>query len=114
MVLNRVAAHGLNPDEADNRIMAAAFGLMEEDGSGRVKIVSADAALRIKASQLGLAAEDYHRASKGRDALGVRGWHKVDTNRQLIDALYAAGSVEVPAAFDGMVTNEYGVPSDGS
>jgi PhoH-like ATPase len=113
LVLDRVAAHGLNPEKADNRILAAALGLTEE-GTARVKIVSADAALRIKASQLGLAAEDYHRASKGRDALGVRGWHKVETDRQLIDSLYAGGTIEIPAAFDGMVTNEYVVLSAGS
>lgn len=113
LVLETIAAHGLNPDKADNRILAAALGLTRE-GAGRVKIVSADAALRIKASQLGLAAEDYHRASKGRDALGVRGWHRVETNRELIDALYAGGAVAIPAAFDGMVTNEYVVLSAGS
>ncbi|MDQ1492661.1 MAG: PhoH-like ATPase [Actinomycetota bacterium] len=113
LVLDRVAALGLNPDKADNRILAAALGLTEHAGA-RVKIVSADAALRIKASQLGLAAEDYHRANKGRDALGVRGWHKVDTDRQLIDSLYANGTIEIPAAFDGMVTNEYVVLSAGS
>ena len=113
LVLDQVAAHGLNPEKADNRILAAALGLTR-DGSVGVKIVSADAALRIKASQLGLTAEDYHRASKGRDALGVRGWHKVDTNRELIDALYASGAVPIPAAFDGMVTNEYVVLSAGS
>jgi PhoH-like ATPase len=113
LVLDQVAAHGLNPEKADNRILAAALGLVR-DGSVGVKIVSADAALRIKASQLGLTAEDYHRASKGRDALAVRGWHKVETNRELIDALYASGAVSVPAAFDGMVTNEYVVLSAGS
>jgi PhoH-like ATPase len=113
LLLDRVAALGLNPDKADNRILAAALGLTEHEGA-RVKIVSADAALRIKASQLGLAAEDYHRAGKGRDALGVRGWHKVDTDRQLIDSLYAGGTIEIPAAFDGMVTNEYVVLSAGS
>jgi PhoH-like ATPase len=113
LVLETIAAHGLNPDKADNRILAAALGLTQ-DGAGRVKIVSADAALRIKASQLGLAAEDYHRASKGRDALGVRGWHRVETNRELIDALYATGAVTIPAAFDGMVTNEYVVLTAGS
>jgi PhoH-like ATPase len=113
LVLDRVAALGLNPDKADNRILAAALGLTEHENA-RVKIVSADAALRIKASQLGLAAEDYHRASKGRDALGVRGWHKVDTDRPLIDSLYANGTIEIPAAFDGMVTNEYVVLSAGS
>jgi PhoH-like ATPase len=106
LVLETVAAHGLNPDKADNRILAAALGLTEE-GAVRVKIVSADAALRIKASQLGLTAEDYHRASKGRDALGVRGWHRIDTTRDLIDGLYATGGIEIPAAFDGLVTNEY-------
>jgi PhoH-like ATPase len=113
LLLDRVAALGLNPDKADNRILAAALGLTEHDGA-RVKIVSADVALRIKASQFGLIAEDYHRASKGRDALGVRGWHKVDTDRQLIDSLYANGAIEIPAAFDGMVTNEYVVLSAGS
>ncbi|HEV7862014.1 MAG TPA: PIN domain-containing protein, partial [Acidimicrobiia bacterium] len=113
LLLDRVAALGLNPDKADNRILAAALGLTEHDGA-RVKIVSADVALRIKASQFGLIAEDYHRASKGRDALGVRGWHKVDTNRELIDALYTNGTITIPAAFDGMVTNEYVVLSAGS
>lgn len=113
LVLERVAAHGLNPDKADNRILAAALGLTEE-GAVRVKIVSADAALRIKASQLGLVAEDYQRASKGRDALGVRGWHRIDTTRDLIDSLYATGAIPIPAAFDGLVTNEYVVLSAGS
>src|SRR5918996_1924814 len=110
LVVEHLAAHGLNPDKADNRILAAALGLTE-DGTASVKVVSADAALRIKASQLGLAAEDYHRASKGRDALAVRGWHKVETNRELIDELYSRGAIEIPAAFDGMVTNEYVVLS---
>jgi PhoH-like ATPase len=113
LVVEQLAAHGLNPDKADNRILAAALGLTQ-DGRAAVKVVSADAALRIKASQLGLVAEDYHRASKGRDALGVRGWHKVETNRELIDDLYANGAIEIPAAFDGMVTNEYVVLSAGS
>ena len=114
LVLDRVASLGLNPEKADNRILAAALGLTQKPGMSRVKVVSADAALRIKASQLGLVAEDYHRASKGRDALGVRGWHKVETNRELIDELYAGGGIEIPAAFDGMVTNEYVVLSAGS
>jgi PhoH-like ATPase len=113
LVVEQLAAHGLNPEKADNRILAAALGLTQ-DGRAAVKVVSADAALRIKASQLGLVAEDYHRASKGRDALGVRGWHKVETNRELIDDLYANGAIEIPAAFDGMVTNEYVVLSAGS
>ena len=114
LIVDQIAAHGLNPDKNDNRILATALGLTHDGDAGRVKVVSADAALRIKASQLGLAAEDYHRASKGRDALGVRGWHKVEATRDLIDSLYATGAVEIPAAFDGLVTNEYVVLSAGS
>ena len=113
LLVEKVASLGLDPAKADNRILAAALGLTEHTGA-RVKVVSADAALRIKASQLGLPAEDYHRASRGRDALGVRGWHKVDTERYLIDTLYADGDLPIPAAFDGLVTNEYVVLTCGS
>ncbi|MGH8994364.1 MAG: PIN domain-containing protein, partial [Acidimicrobiia bacterium] len=113
LLLDRVAGIGLDPTSGDNRILAAALGLAEA-GEARVKVVSADAALRIKASQLGLTAEDYHRTRRGQDALGVRGWHRVDAERSLIDALYADGRAPIPAAFDGMVTNEYVVLSAGS
>ena len=112
LLVERVAAMGLDPASADNRILAAALGL-SEDGLP-VKVVSADAALRIKASQLGLTAEDYHRTRRGQDALGVRGWHRIETTKTLIDALYRDGSLPVPAAFDGLVTNEYVVLSAAS
>src|SRR5437763_3382149 len=46
LVVEQLAAHGLNPDKADNRILAAALGLTQDDRTGRVKVVSADAALR--------------------------------------------------------------------
>ncbi len=113
LLIDRVAAIGLDPTSGDNRILAAALGLAEA-GASRIKVVSADTALRIKASQLGLIAEDYHRTRRGQDALGVRGWHRVDADRSLIDALYADGSTPIPAAFDGMVTNEYVVLVAGS
>ncbi|MGH9042349.1 MAG: PIN domain-containing protein, partial [Acidimicrobiia bacterium] len=113
LLIDRVAALGLDPSSGDNRILAAALGLAEAGGA-RIKLVSADAALRIKASQLGLIAEDYHRTRRGQDALGVRGWHRVDADRALIDTLYTDGSAPIPAAFDGMVTNEYVVLVAGS
>jgi len=113
LLTDRVAALGLDPASADNRILAAALGL-SEPGDTRVKVVSADAALRIKAAQLGLVAEDYLRTNRGRDVLGVQGWHRVEADRQLIDGLYAEGRCPIPAAFDGMVTNEYVVLSAGS
>jgi len=113
LLTDRVVALGLDPNSADNRILAAALGLSEESET-RVKVVSADAALRIKAAQLGLVAEDYLRSSRGRDVLGAQGWHRVEADRQMIDTLYAKGRSPIPAAFDGMVTNEYVVLSAGS
>ena len=113
LLTDRLAALGLDTASADNRILAAALGLTEHDGL-RVKVVSADAALRIKASQLGLTAEDYHRTSRGRDALGVRGWHRLDVDKSQIDALYQSGHLPLDAAFDGIVTNEYVVMTAGS
>jgi len=68
LVLETIAAHGLNPDKADNRILAAALGLTRDSGAGRVKIVSADAALRIKASQLGLAQVIFEAPRKSQQA----------------------------------------------
>src|SRR5437588_69712 len=35
LVLETIAAHGLNPDKADNRILAAALGLTRDSGAGR-------------------------------------------------------------------------------
>jgi PhoH-like ATPase len=113
LLVDKVVSLGLDPAKEDNRILAAALGLSEHGGAP-VKVVSADATMRIKAAQLGLAAEDYHRTSRGRDALGVRGWHRIECERDLIDALYANGCEPVPAAFDGLVTNEYVVLTCGS
>jgi PhoH-like ATPase len=56
--LDRLAATGLDVAKADNRILAAALGQAEH---GPVRVVSNDAALRIKAAQLGLDAAEHHR-----------------------------------------------------
>jgi PhoH-like ATPase len=57
LMLDRLEAAALDPDKADNRILAAALGLMR---AGRpVRVISQDAALRVKASQLALEADEY-------------------------------------------------------
>lgn len=86
-----VTEHGLDPQKADNRILAAALGQARQ---GPTVVVSNDAALRIKAAQLGLQAVEHQR---GR-ACGERraGWYTVEASSQVIDQLYAA-----PAGLDG-------------
>jgi PhoH-like ATPase len=82
--------YALDPNKPDNRILAAALGL--RSNGLVVKVVSLDVALRVKASQLDLIAEDYVvRAKIGEDSnITV-----LDVERSLVDDLYAQGSIEV-------------------
>ena len=62
--LNEIREHGLDPTKNDNRILAASLG---QAVHGRTVVVSNDAALRIKAAQLGLEAMEHQRL-RGRTA----------------------------------------------
>ncbi|MDQ6724878.1 MAG: PhoH family protein [Actinomycetota bacterium] len=86
--------HYLDPAKADNRIIGAALGL-QGDGA-RVEMVSNDAALRIKAAHVGLAAREYVPLSAyGRDE-DAPGWRSVDLgDGTLIDRLYEDRKLEV-------------------
>ena len=57
-------------------------------------MVSNDAALRIKAAHLGLSAIE-HQPTGGSREIRQAGWHIVDTDTQIIDALYRDGTVAV-------------------
>ncbi len=78
-----VAARGLDPDKADNRILAAALG---QRAQGTTVVVSNDAALRIKAAQLGLEATEHrrHHGSAGEHP----GWHTIEVDADLVDRVY--------------------------
>ena len=109
---------GLDPAKEDNRILAAALGLQEQ--TPHVKVVSADAALRIKAAQLGLVAEDYHRTRSGGRTTGALGWQTVAVTRALVDALYDLGSIALDdlgdtdaAALSYLRINEFAVLQSG-
>ena len=60
-------------------------------------MVSNDAALRIKAAHLGLSAIE-HQPTGGSRENRQAGWHIVDTDTQIIDALYRDGTVAVDEA----------------
>src|SRR5690606_6237757 len=64
LLLDEVATKGLDPAKNDNRILAAALG---QHRSAPTTVVSNDAALRIKAAQVGLEAAEHHRRRKGAD-----------------------------------------------
>jgi PhoH-like ATPase len=103
--------HGLDPAVPDNRIIGAAIG---QAAIAPTRIVSNDAALRIKAAHLGVSADEHRPTKRNRNERPV-GWCVVDTTYEVVDCLYAAGAVEV-AAVDtlALAENEFAVLRAGS
>ena len=99
IVLNGVnhtllAEHYLDPSNPDNRIIGAALGLQHRGST--VEVVSNDAALRIKAAHVGLAAKEYVPVpAYGRDG-DDPGWQTEDgLDGALIDRLFEARKLHV-------------------
>ena len=87
---HHLVEHGLDPETPDNRIIGAALG---QQHIGTVRVVSNDAALRIKAAHLGLEATDHQpvgRASASRPL----GWTTTQVDPALVDLVYADGRVD--------------------
>ena len=104
--------HGLDPAVPDNRIIGAALG---QAHLGPTVMVSNDAALRIKAAHLGVGAAEHQPTKRVRSDRPV-GWSVVDCPHGIVDALYAAGAVEVATVPDApaMTENEFAVLRCGS
>jgi PhoH-like ATPase len=105
--LGEVSERGLDPTKADNRILAAALGQAAQHPDSTVTVVSNDAALRIKAAQLGLEAREHHRGRVLPTGQRPAGWRTVEVPSSVIDDLYAAESAVVGPEVLG--SNEYGV-----
>jgi PhoH-like ATPase len=108
---HRLIEHGLDPTSPDNRIIGAALGQADH---GPTTMVSNDAALRIKAAHLGVAAAE-HRPARRSVTSASAGWSTIETSADVVDALYAAGALdrdEIPAAELG--ENEFAVLRAGS
>lgn len=81
--------HGLDPAVPDNRIIGAALG---QATMAPTRMVSNDAALRIKAAHLGLDAGEHHPA--GRAAVTrAAGWLTFEVDHEQVDELYGSGAV---------------------
>jgi PhoH-like ATPase len=87
--LNEIREHGLDPAKNDNRILAASLG---QAVHGRTIVVSNDAALRIKAAQLGLEAMEHHRL-RGRNGFErferPVGWSTIEVAASTVDLVYS-------------------------
>jgi PhoH-like ATPase len=85
---------GFRLGDNDTRILAVAKNLAAEGCD--VTVISKDLPMRVKASALGLPAEEY-RAELTIDS-GWTGMDEVEVTDEQMDALYEAGSVDVAAA----------------
>jgi PhoH-like ATPase len=91
-----VLPSGLRLGDNDTRILALAKNLAVEGAD--VVLVSKDLPMRVKASSVGLAAEEY-RAELVIES-GYTGMAEVDLNVADLDALYEEGVIDHDAAFD--------------
>ena len=104
--------HGLDASIPDNRIIGAALG---QALHAPTKVVSNDAALRIKAAHLGLEAVE-HRPIGRSTATRPAGWVTLDAEWEQIDRLYRHESIPVAEFDDGdePEENEFAVLRSGS
>ncbi|MDT0320982.1 MULTISPECIES: PhoH family protein [unclassified Streptomyces] len=89
------AGGGRLPDN-DSRILAVARNLQAEGHD--VTVVSKDLPLRIKASSVGLAAEEYRAELAITEADGWTGMVEISLGAEAVDELFAAESVKDPVA----------------
>jgi PhoH-like ATPase len=103
--------HGLDAEKPDNRIIGVALGL--RGNAPAVRVVSADAAMRLKAATFGIEATDHQlltRSSRTRPA----GWTEHVVPTSVIDALYGNGRVHADDAGIAGHPNEFAVLRAGS
>ncbi len=85
---------GFRNTDNDTRILAVAKSLMDE--GQKVTLVSKDMPMRIKASAMGLDAEEYRN-----ELIASSGWtgvHEMDVTEEHMSALYSEQSLELPEA----------------
>ncbi len=104
--------HGLDVDKPDNRIIGAALG---QANHGPTTVVSNDAALRLKAAHLGLAAHEHHLSGRP-SVLRPVGWTTITCPGNVVDDLYGSNRVEIAAIPEGpaLVNNSFAVLRAGS
>jgi len=104
--------HGLDPAVPDNRIIGAALGQAQH---APTRMVSNDAALRIKAAHLGLEAVEHHPIGRS-SVTRATGWTTLETTHVAIDQLYLDGRVDCSevAGAENLFENAFAVLRNGS
>lgn len=83
---------GLDTHTPDNRILGCALAYAERS---RTTVVTQDTALRLKAGQLGLAAQLYLPSKTLTQERNRKGWQKQQVSQQLIDTLHTQNTAPI-------------------
>jgi len=104
--------HGLDQYTADNKIIATAIN---QSKYGYTSIISNDAALRIKASHLGIPAREHLPARVDRDRKNP-GWTTIELDSLSIDRLHSDGILNDSEFLDDLqlINNEFVVAKSGN
>jgi PhoH-like ATPase len=89
---------GFRLGDNDTRILAVARNLANEDHD--VTLVSKDLPMRIKASAVGIRAEEYHAEGVGESDPSYSGMAELEVPAAVLDDLYDAGWTDVESARD--------------
>lgn len=100
----------LEPNKADNRILACAVQLQTEYGSEKVDLVSKDINLRILADVYGVKALDYEPDDVSFEEM-YQGYRELKVSSEAIDKFYAERLYEMSNDFR-LVPNEYIILKD--
>ncbi len=101
----------LQMDKADNRILALAISLRQEQPKRPIVFVTKDTNLRIKADALGIAAEDYEPSSVEPEQL-YSGTVTLSIDSHLVDEFYTQKRLALPEASSQLKANEYVILKD--
>ncbi len=96
-------------DKADNRIIAIALMLANENGKEKpTKLVSGDTIMRQLAQNAGLVAEGYKNDEVKNTTFDYSGWTILEAdNMSILDQLYKEGICETDLQDDSLEENEY-------
>lgn len=100
----------LDPNKADNRILATAIEVQDQFGPGNVDLISKDINLRIKADVYGVPAKDYEPDNVQFEEMYV-GYRELELGHEDIENFYRDRFFQLDESFK-MIPNEYVVMKD--
>lgn len=95
----------------DHKILATCSWLKSNNIGTRIRLVTKDINLRVKADALGIEAGDYYADHEDVD-IGFTGWKEIDVDKSIIDKLYKDKEIKCIDKY-GLSFNEFAVLKSG-